>query len=43
MYQVGRTVFYRTWSPQLSTLTLPCDVDVDADFDVTSAERLRWE
>jgi hypothetical protein len=41
VYQVGRTVFYRTWSPRLSTLTLPCDVD--ADFDVKSAERLPWE
>ena len=41
VYQVGRTVFYRTWSPQLSTLTLPCDVD--ADFDVKSPERLSWE
>ena len=41
VYQVGRTIFYRTSSPQLSTLTLPCDVN--ADFDAQSSERLRWE
>jgi hypothetical protein len=40
-YQVGSTIFYRTSSPQLSALTLPCGVD--ADFDVQSAEKLEWE
>lgn len=40
-YQVGGTIFYRTSSPQLSSLTLPCGVD--ADFDVRSSEPLRWE
>jgi hypothetical protein len=40
-YQVGRTIFYRTASPQLSTFTLPCGID--ADFDVHSSEQLSWE
>jgi hypothetical protein len=41
VYQVGRTIFYRTSNPQLSTLALPCGVD--ADFDVKSSEQLHWQ